>query len=520
MQLSGPLLARPADVFNILEVGLATKPDALALTLASNSWTWRQLEETSDRLARNLLGLGLEPGDRVASLMPNRCELIIHYLACVRAGLIATPLNYRYMAPEIDHALEVSGARILLFHTEREPDLAKSRLAGKLPLGLISFGSDSPGTSSFAALCSMEAPQRDLSAPNPKAPAAIFFTSGSTGKPKGVTHSLESLGWMIASGVEALELKPDDVMLPGASISHIGGFLFAFIAFAAGAPAVVAKSFDGHELLPLFREYRPTVLWVLPAALFGLIRDHDATHDDFASIRICFSGRDKVSDVLEKEYMALAGATVEEEYGMTEFGMATFNPPPGLDKLGSIGCLMPGFTAEICDESGAGLEVGEAGQLWIKSPCNTIGYWENPAATAETIQDGWLNSGDIVRVDEDGFFWFHGRKKQIIIHDGSNICPQEVEEAVVAHEAVEIAGVVGVHNTVHGENVWAYITIKEGAAAPSDTEIIRFARERVGYKAPEKIIVLDEMPLNATGKVDRVTLKKLAAGQLSRREPG
>ncbi len=204
---------------------------------------------------------------------------------------------------------------------------------------------------------------------------------------------------------------------------------------------------------------------------------------------------------------------------MTQIGMATFNPPPGIEKLGSIGCLMPGYEASIRDETGAEVAAGATGSLWIKARCNMIGYWDNPEATAETIQDGWLNTGDIVRIDDDGFLWFGGRKKQIIIHDGSNICPQEVEEALLAHDAVENAGVVGVHNLVHGENVWAYIAVKEGVAPPSPSEVIRFARERVGYKAPETIVVLDEMPLNATGKVDRVFLKKRAADRLAADHP-
>jgi acyl-CoA synthetase (AMP-forming)/AMP-acid ligase II len=148
-----------------------------------------------------------------------------------------------------------------------------------------------------------------------------------------------------------------------------------------------------------------------------------------------------------------------------------------------------------------------------------IGYWNRPGATAETIVEGWLDTGDVMHVDEDGYFRFDGRKKQIIVHDGSNISPQEVEEAVLAHEAVASAGVVGVHDLMHGENVWAYITLKEGVPRPTSQDVIRRAREQVGYKAPEVIVMLDEMPLNATGKVDRVTLKKWAAERLDAHHP-
>jgi acyl-CoA synthetase (AMP-forming)/AMP-acid ligase II len=144
-----------------------------------------------------------------------------------------------------------------------------------------------------------------------------------------------------------------------------------------------------------------------------------------------------------------------------------------------------------------------------------IGYWNRPDATAETIVDGWLDTGDVVAADADGYLWFRGRKKQIIIHDGSNICPQEVEESLLEHPAVEAAGVIGIHDLVHGENVRAYVTLKPDVPRPTMTDLIKFSRQRVGYKAPSEIVVLDEMPLNATGKVDRVALKQLAEARLA-----
>jgi acyl-coenzyme A synthetase/AMP-(fatty) acid ligase len=275
------------------------------------------------------------------------------------------------------------------------------------------------------------------------------------------------------------------------------------------------RTIDGDEMLPLLREDRPTLMWMLPAALISLVRDHEARPEDFSSIRLCTSGGDKVPAELEAEFTELAGFPIDEIWGMSEIGFSTMNPPSGVNKLGSVGRLNPGYELSIRDDDGQELGVGQPGRLWIKAPSNMIGYWNRPDATAETIQDGWLDTGDVMRVDEDGYLWFEGRKKQIIVHDGSNICPQEVEEAVLAHPAVQSVGVVGVHDAVHGENVWAYITLRPEATAPSSQEVIRCAREHVGYKAPEVIVVLEEMPLNATGKVDRVMLKKLAADRIA-----
>jgi len=517
MPTVGPHLERPVELSQLLEIGLATKPDQPALVSLERKWTWRELDQASRRLAAHYLAMGLNPGDRVASLMPNRGVLIVHYLACFRAGLVATPLNYRYQAPEIDHALEVSGAAMLVAHAEREKDLANSELAGQLPRGRVWYGAN-PGDKT---VCDNGAPRlEDLLEADPRgfnlpasrldAPVFIFFTSGSTGKPKGVTHTHKSFGWMIASAISGLELTPGDIFLPGSSASHIGASLLSLAGLAAGSRVDVARTFDGTELLPLMRNTRPTVLCMLPSALFGLVRDHGAARQDFHSLRLCISGGDKVSAELEREFSTLAGFDIDETYGMTEIGIATINPPQGPNRLGSIGRLAPGFAASVRDMDGREVDSGTEGRLWIKALSNMIGYWNRPDATAETLVDGWLDTGDVVSIDAEGYIWFRGRKKQIIVHDGSNICPQEVEESLLEHEAVENAGVIGVHDLVHGENVRAYITWRPGAIRPTMTELVQFSRARVGYKAPDEIIALDEMPINATGKVDRVALKQLA----------
>jgi len=511
MPFSGPPLDKPIHLPALLRAGVEATPDAPALISAEARWTWREVDEASNRLATNLLGLGLKLGDRVASLMPNRTALLLHYLACIKAGLVATPLNYRYMPPEIDHALEVSGARILLAHAERDKDLAASQLAGRLPLGRITYGAADGRRPSFDELLEQGPPTLAGEVPGGNAPAFVYFTSGSTGKPKGVTHTVETFGWLLASMVAGLEYTAKDAILPASSLSHIGGSTFALAGMAAGAAVVVPRTFDGDELLPLLRAHRPTVLWMLPAALIALVRDHHARRPDFASIRLCISGGDKVPGELEREYAELTGLVIDEGYGMTEIGCCTLNPPSGVNKPGSIGRLNAGYRMSLRDERGAEVPAGEDGRAWVQSPGNMVGYWDNPQATAETIVGGWLDTGDVMKVDGDGYLYFHGRKKQIIVHDGSNICPQEVEEALLEHPAVESAGIVGVHDLVHGENVRGYVTLKDGATRPTSQELIRFARGRVGYKAPEEIVFLDRMPLNATGKVDRSALKQMAA---------
>jgi len=527
--IEGAQLEVPAPPLNdLLRAGLDAAPDEVAIVSSHRALSWRELDRASAALAGGYRALGLEPGARLASLMPNRVDLVVHYLACFRAGLIATPLNYRYTAREIDHALEVSGAAALLAHVERAEDVAASRLAAELELGAIAYrdaeplatGNDEPSgveggwRHDFASLLDSEPLASAEQDPHPEAAAVIFFTSGSTGPAKGVTHSRETLRWMIAAAAAAFELDAEDVFLPGSSMSHIGSFLWTLSTLSVGGKVVVARSTDAHELLPLLREHQPTVLAMIPAALSALVHDHELRPSDFASLRICRAGSDKVSTELLIEFAAAAGFPIVEGYGMTEVGLATLNPPSGEIRQGSIGRPIHGFVIALRDEEGAPIEGGTVGKIWIRSRSRMLGYWQAPSATEEVVIDDWLDSGDLARADEDGYLWFFGRKKQVIVHDGSNISPYEVEGALVEHPAVALAGAVGVHDEVHGENVRAYVTLNEGAEAPSRADLIVFCRERIGYKAPEEIVFLDEMPLNPTGKIDRVGLKRMAEDHL------
>jgi long-chain acyl-CoA synthetase len=536
VEIEGPPLVEPASPLNhVLQMGLALDPDAVAIESAYRRLTWAELEEESARLAAGYHSIGLSPGDRLASLLPNRVALAVHYLACFKAGLVATPLNYRYTASQIDHALSVSTAAALVAHAERAADVAASELAGSLPHGTVVFhdapDEEVPGAAQGAAalhaddntdvawdhrfndLLTAEAQTGGLDF-DPEFPAVIFFTSGSTGPAKGVTHTRESLRWMIASAVAAFDLSSDDAFLPASSMSHLGSFLWTLSALSVGGRVVVARTTDAHELLPLLRESRPTVLAMIPAALWALINDHDLRPGDFSSLRLVRSGSDKVSTELLAEFAEAAGFPIVDGYGMTEVGLATFNRGAEDTRAGSIGTPIAGVTIALRDGEGDSVPPEQIGRIFIKTRSHMAGYWQAPEATAEVLAHGWMDTGDLARADKGGYLWFFGRGKQVIVHDGSNISPFEVEGALVEHPAVALAGVVGVHDAVHGENVRAYITLREGSERPAAADLIRFCRERIGYRAPEEIVVLDDMPLNPTGKIDRVGLKRMAEDHL------
>ncbi len=537
MEIDGPPLAEPAGPLDqLLRRGLDVDPDGVAIESIYRRLTWAQLEQESARLAAGYLSIGLEPGDRLASLMPNRVALAVHYLACFKAGLVATPLNYRYTPREIDHALSVSTAAALVAHAERTADIAASTLAGSLPRGTVVFYDAPeevvPGSAPITAdpmrqgadnsgwdhrFDDLLASQPLVPGPgfDPDAPAVILFTSGSTGPAKGVTHTHRSLRWMIASAVSAFELTSDDVFLPASSMSHLGSLLWTLSTLAVGGRVVVARTTDAHELMPLLRDHQPTLMAMIPAALWALIHDHELRPGDFSSLRLVRSGSDKVSTELLAEFAAAAGFPIVEGYGMTEVGLATLNPVSGQNRQGSIGIPVGGLTIALRDDDGEPVGVEDVGRILMRTRSQMSGYWQAPEATDQIISDGWLDSGDLARADQDGYLWFFGRKKQVIVHDGSNVSPLEVEGALVEHPGIDLAGAVGVHDEVHGENVRAYVTVRKGAERPVVADLIRFCRERIGYKAPEEIVFLDEMPLNATGKIDRVGLKRMAEHHLN-----
>ena len=305
---------------------------------------------------------------------------------------------------------------IILAHAERAADIVASK-ASTLPLGVITYGAPDGAGPNLETLLAATAPEILLPEPPSDAPAAIFFTSGSTGPAKGVTHTYNSLGWMFASAASAFDFGPQDIVLPGSSCTHIGGFTFAMASLSAGARLVIARAFDHDEIGPLLRTMRPTVLSMLPTVLLHLIREHDMSPEDFSSLRLCRSGGDKVPAELEKEFIALSGQPVREGYGMTEIGLAALNPPTGVDKLGSIGLPSPGFVFSLRSDDGRVLPENQEGRLWVRTPSLTAGYWNDPKATEEVRSGDWFDTGDEMKIDQDGYLWFRGRQKQIIVHD-------------------------------------------------------------------------------------------------------
>ena len=508
MAVSGQVLAEAFDLSSLLETGLGAEPEAAALWDLHRSISWIELDRASEALALHYRQIGLRPGDPIASLMPNSFELMIHYLAGLRCGLVLTPLNYRYTVCDINDALELSGAKALLHHDERSAEISTSEASRLCELGLITATDQG-----FTHQLDDSAGSLPWSKQDPDQPCILFLTSGSTGRPKGVTHTWSSMGWLLASLQQSCGFARGEGFLAGSSLSHIAAFILAMGALGRGTTVLVPNTLTGSSLDVLLRNHHPQVIWSVPTILFSLVRDLGLQREDFSAVRLCICGGDKVNHELQLEFKNASGLQIDEMWGMSEVGCATLSPRDAENRIGSVGKLAPGYEASIRDLNGQELVNGQEGLLWIRSKANTVGYWDNPTATAETTQDGWLNTGDVMRFDDDEYLWFCGRRKQIIVHDGSNICPQEVEESLMDHPTVDQACVVGVDDVLHGQNVQAFVVFKDEAPPVTPADLIAFARERVGYKAPDVVRLLPSMPLNSVGKVDRVAMTAMANAQ-------
>ncbi|MEO1190691.1 MAG: class I adenylate-forming enzyme family protein [Pseudomonadota bacterium] len=510
MQLSGAALAAPVTMEGILAQGVGQDPDETALISLETSWTWQELDEDSSRLAGNLLDLGLEPGDRVAVLLPNRCAVVVIYLACLKAGLVATPLSYRYAAPEIDRALKVSEAKILISHRERADDLAAAQEVANLPLGTIGYGQGSLGGLRFETLIEQEPKQQSFPELPDEALAFLFFASSGGKTPRGIAHSRASVGWALASLMQGYALEEEDVVMTASALSHSGGMTLALASLAAGARVAIARNLDGDELLPLLRAERPTVTWMLPAALNRLLRDHEASARDFASLRLVLAGGDRVPDALAQRLESQIGLPLCQSYGFTQASCAALNLPTQQGPSNCIGALMPGCAAEIRDEAGAPLPPHREGHLWVTSKGVMQGYWHHPKASAAAVQEGWLDSGTRAKADAQGRLWLAGPQQQIVVHDFSSIAAKEVEAVLAKHPAVAAAGVVGLLDLLHGETLRAFVTLAENAEPVSEHDLIAYTRARIRFRAPEEIVFLDELPLDDEGEADHDLLKQLA----------
>jgi long-chain acyl-CoA synthetase len=469
----------------------------IALIDRQRTLTYHELDQAANGLARRFRDEGLRPGDRVAIHWNNALEVVQLMLSCFHAGLIAVPINIRLKAPEIVRVLQRCRPRLCFSQPElaavaeqarqQFPDLPPIRT--RLPEPLAG---------------------PDLEPPLPDAPALIIFTSGTTAQPKGVTHTHATLA-ASTRAVQPIGIDDSTVLMAGAPLMHASGSIFLMLpALTAGATEVLLSPFDPPGVLDAVERHRCTLGIVSPVALRFLTEEQRCRPRDVSSMRAWYGGADTVPVALQDQFRETFGLPLAEFYPMTESILISWNRPGAIRK-GSIGQVAQGVQVEVRGPDGQALDAGQTGQLAVRSSANFVGYWEDPEATAATLDRGWLLTGDLGRFDADSYLWFEGRCKHLIIRGGSNISPQEVEAALQEHPGVVEAGVVGLPDDVYGERVLACVVLRAGhVVSPSDLR--EFARERLAdYKVPEQVLVLEALPRGLTGKLDHRALKEVVA---------
>jgi long-chain acyl-CoA synthetase len=487
------------DLCRSLRLHATENPHQTALLCGDVAVSFIALDESSTTLALWFLDQGLRLGDRVALHWSNSIEVVQLFFALFKAALVAVTINTRLKPVEILYILDHSQPRMCF----SEPALAPlAEQAG----ATCSIFTQLPPLA--PPLASHDVHSAALPAVDPDQPAVILYTSGTTARPKGVVHTHRSLFHTAMNVAWIARDIPGSLRLCQLPMMHLAALSSLLASVYQGTPMVVLPRLDPAAVLDAIERFGCTVTSYLPALMQFIVENQARKPRRVSSLRLVTVGGDAVSLVLQNRFKTLFGIPLVEVYGMTETNPIACNPI-GAPRPGSIGLPVEGVEMRIVDGEDREVAGGETGEIVVRGASTCIGYWNDPEATSALFGSGWLHTGDLASRDTDGYYWFKGRKKEIIIRAGSNISPQEVEEALYRHPAVLEAGVVGFPHPVYGENVAAFVVLREGHTV-DPPELRRFARQHLAdYKVPEEILFLKELPKGPTGKVHRRTLKEM-----------
>jgi long-chain acyl-CoA synthetase len=533
--------ARP--LYRLLEDGATRSPARTCLVYHGRSLTYREVRGHSSRFASGLVSLGLQRGDRVALFMPNMPQFVISYFGTLEAGGIVVPCSPLYKEKELEYQLRDSGARFVVAagDTVRGNDLFSSleKCRSRLPLRSVIAASLTDYLPGFkrplAGLTGVKkVPRRDVvwftdlvdGSPPLRTPAEVDplrdvavlqYTGGTTGVSKGAMLSHANLYLNAFQTAAALPLRESDVALAALPLFHIYGMTAAMNApLSAGCSVVILPRFDVEPVMETIQKEKVTSFCGVPTMYIALINHPRVSQFNLRSVRSCISGGAALPVAVRTRFMELTGSSLVEGYGLTEASPVTHVNPLGeaiAVKDGSIGIPVSGTDAAIVDMDDPSrlLGVGEVGELAVKGPQVMLGYWNRGDETELVMKkDGWLLTGDIARMDEQGFFFVVDRKKDMIDVGGFKVWPREVEEVLFAHPAVREAAVIGVPDEYRGESVRAYIVLRPDSRGKlSEKDVIDFCRDRIAnFKAPRSVVFVEDLPKSLVGKVLRRKLRE------------
>jgi long-chain acyl-CoA synthetase len=517
-------------------------PNKPALIFYGKKITFKELAVLTKKFATALAELRVKKGNVVALYLPNCPQFVIAYYGAMRLGAIVTAISPLAREREVEYQVNDSGAETLValdvFHPAVESVWKKTKLhnvivtsmADYMPSALAFLGKllkriptrkvePKPGLYFFKNLIAKYPPNPPKVEINPREDIAVFqYTGGTTGLPKGamlthmnlVANAYQCYEWMGAAGLK----EGEEVSLAVLPWFHIYGMTVALnIGPVAGATIVVLPRFDPEEVLRAIQEHRVTLFPGVPTLYAMLVNHPNIKKYDLKSVKFCISGAAPLPPEVQRRFMELTGGVLVEGYGLSEASPVTHCNPLDktlkLVKIGSIGVPFPNTDAKIVDpETSKDLPVGEIGELAVKGPQVMKGYWNRPEETREVLKDGWLLTGDLAKMDEDGYFYIVDRKKDMIKYKGHSVYPRELEDVLYEHPAVKLCAVIGKPDPVAGEIPKAFVVLKEGAKATPE-ELMKFVNEKVApYKAIRELEIVSELPMSAAGKILRRVLRE------------
>jgi long-chain acyl-CoA synthetase len=471
----------------------------VAVRVDNAAMTYRALDDASARVAGLLRERGLEPGDRVGLMLPNVAEVPVVYYGILRAGGVVVPMNPLLKAREVAYYLGDSGAGLVFtWHAFAAEASAGAEQAGA---GFIIVDeTDFPDLLASATADAGVADRRDDDT------AVILYTSGTTGHPKGaeLTHANLISNTEVAR-TDIVRARPEDVIFGGLPLFHVFGQTVALnVAVAAGACLTLLPRFDPAHALRIVAGHGVTVFEGVPTMYVALLHQPDRADYDVSTLRMCISGGAALPVEVLRGFEQAFGGTVLEGYGLSETSpVASFNHPGRERKPGSIGTPIRDVRMRVVDNADREVPQGEVGEIVISGPNVMKGYWQRPDATAEAVRDGWFHTGDLARVDEDGYFFIVDRKKDLIIRGGYNVYPREIEEVLYEHPAVAEAAVIGLPHPSLGEEVAAAVALKPGATVTA-AELRDYVKGQVAaYKYPRHLWLVEVLPKGPTGKIQK-----------------
>ncbi|HUA44673.1 MAG TPA: AMP-binding protein [Solirubrobacteraceae bacterium] len=471
-----------------------------------------QLLDRSRRLGGGLIELGIEPGERVVVCMANCPEVTVSYQALWRAGAVVTPAMFLLSTEDLRHLIAHSEASAVI----TTPEFANKVRDAVAPLEhvrhLIVAGAGEGDADGVVALAALEA-----SDPAPIVPradddlAVLLYTGGTTGRAKGVMISHAGLHFTGHAVQQAAHVGGVTRALTALPLAHAYGILITISGLHAPERpvTVLLRWFDPGAFLAMVQEHRVQTAPLVPA-MIQLLLAQPLEEYDLSSLRYLGSGAAPLAPELVDALRRRAPwISIRQGYGLSETAALVSTNPAGAEKPGSVGLPIPGAEVRILDEFDNELARGEPGEVCVRSPAVMQGYWRAPETTADTIRDGWLHTGDIGYLDDEGYLFIVDRKKDVIIRGGFNVYPRDVEDALLEHPAVAGAGVVGRPDERRGEEVVAFVALTAPRAISAEA-LIEWARRRIGgYKYPREVHIIDAMPLTAVGKLDRKALRRL-----------